>query len=161
MFKGIIAIAENRVIGNQGRLPWPKEKSDLSFFKEITWGGNVIFGRKTFDGLGKTWLPNRNIYVMTGFNGYGWNQSKCKLAGVNSCTRIIQRDSDLPNGQDFWVCGGKGVYDFFMPQIEEFYVTYINGYYEGDVSMPEFEVQFKKSKTVKQHENYHTVKYSR
>lgn len=160
MFKGIIAIAENRVIGNKNYLPWPKDKTDLSFFKKKTWGGNVIFGRRTFEGLGKTWLPNRNIFVMTTFNSYGWQTSACNYTAGKSCTHIVGSIKDLPEG-DFWVAGGKGVYDSFMPLIQEFYVTYIKGSYEGDVVMPEFESQFPNKLIVASTENYYTVLYWR
>lgn len=156
-FKGIIAIAENRVIGLDNKLPWPKQFSDLAFFKQMTWGGNLIMGRKTFQGLGLSWLPNRNIYVLTKFNPFGWDKSECNFKAGKSCTTIFQSPSDLPDG-DYWVAGGKTIYELFMPQMDEFIVTYIKGVFEGDVEMPEFESQFPKTYVVSENEFYKTVR---
>lgn len=149
---------ENRVIGNGNSLPWPKEKSDLKFFKEKTSGGSLIMGRKTFQGLGTLHLVNRKIYVLTHFNPYSWSVSNLNFQSGSATTHIIKDVNDLPE-QDYWVCGGKAVYELFLPKMCEFFVTYIKGQYEGDVIMPEFEKQFKYSKTIDGNMNYHTVWY--
>ena len=157
-FTGIIAIAENRVIGLQNTLPWPREYSDLKFFKEKTWGGRLIMGRKTFQGLGVTWLPNREIFVLTKFNPFGWVISECNFGVGKAKTHICQVPNDLPDG-DYWVAGGKSVYDLFMPQITEFYVTYIRGVFEGDVTIPAFEHLFPNQEEVKQTDKFRIVRY--
>ena len=48
----IAAMAENRVIGNHGKIPWniPEEQQ---FFKKETLGSTVIMGRSTFDSIGR------------------------------------------------------------------------------------------------------------
>lgn len=160
VFKGIIAIGENRVIGLKDKLPWSKEFSDLKFFKEKTWGGKVIFGRKTFQGLGINWLPNREVYVLTNFNPFGWNVSECNFKVGKAVTKIVQVVDDLPNGE-YWVAGGRKIYELFLPQMTEFYVTYIKGSFEGDTFMPEFESQFPHSEVVSDTANYKIVKYWR
>ena len=43
----IAAIAENRVIGQSGGIPWDLPE-DRRHFRELTWGHPVIMGRKTF-----------------------------------------------------------------------------------------------------------------
>jgi dihydrofolate reductase len=156
MFKGIIAMDDARTIGKDNDLPWPKQNGDLSFFKEKTWGDNVIFGRKTFQGLGRTCLPNRKIYVMTNFNPYGWSYSEINFSGGKGETRIIQHESDLP-AEDFWVCGGKAIYNLFLPKMTECFVTYIKGVFDGNVKMNYFENQFPYQKEIAQTENYRTV----
>ena len=49
--KAIIAMAKNRVIGKNGKLPWPSIKTDLKHFKEFTTGKTLIVGKNTFDTL--------------------------------------------------------------------------------------------------------------
>ncbi len=140
MFKGIIAISNNRVIGNHNDLPWPRAKSDLKFFKDMTWGCNVIFGRRTFEGLGRMWLPKRQIYVLTTNNTFGWTKSEFTGKEGISCTHIVRHPEDLPNA-DYWVAGGKAIYQLFLSQMSELYITYINGTYEGDVMIAESELE--------------------
>ena len=58
----IAAIAHNRVIGKNGKLPWHIPE-DLARFKQLTTGHTVIMGRRTFDGLERP-FPNRvNIVI--------------------------------------------------------------------------------------------------
>ena len=53
----------NRVIGRGGEIPWHLPE-DFKWFKELTTGGIVLMGRKTFASLPKP-LPNRSNVVFT------------------------------------------------------------------------------------------------
>ena len=59
----IAAMAENRVIGRENRLPW-RLSADLRRFKSLTMGKPVIMGRKTYESIGKP-LPGRSNIVVT------------------------------------------------------------------------------------------------
>ena len=61
--KAILAMAQNRVIGKNGGLPWPSIKEDFKWFKEFTTGKKLIVGKNTFDTL--PMLKNREILVLT------------------------------------------------------------------------------------------------
>ena len=63
MIQIIVAYDKNRVIGNKGNLPW-SIPSDLRHFKEITLGGVLIMGRKTYESIGKP-LENRFTIVIS------------------------------------------------------------------------------------------------
>ena len=59
----IVAVAEDRAIGDKGNLLWHLS-SDLKRFKAITTGHTIIMGRKTYDSLPNGALPNsRNIVI--------------------------------------------------------------------------------------------------
>jgi dihydrofolate reductase len=62
-FKAIAAMSLNRVIGAGGKIPWHLPE-DFKWFKKTTMGNVVVFGRKTFESLGKP-LPNRKNLVLT------------------------------------------------------------------------------------------------
>ena len=51
------ALAENRVIGRDNKLPWHLP-NDLKYFKSVTLGKPVLMGRKTWESLGRP-LPGR------------------------------------------------------------------------------------------------------
>ena len=148
-FTGIIAMAKNRVIGANNKLPW-YYKEDLQFFKEKTWGGNVIMGRKTYDGLGRVSLPNRQLWVLTSY------QNTPEIDKVN----FFSNPAELPN-LDFWVAGGLSVYQLTMPIISEFYVTYIQRDYEGDTVMPEFEHLFACQEIIKSTPLFEIKRYTK
>jgi len=58
----IAALADNRVIGLDNKMPWHLP-ADLKHFKATTLGKPIIMGRKTWDSLGRP-LPGRlNLVV--------------------------------------------------------------------------------------------------
>lgn len=59
----IAAMADNRAIGHNGKLPW-NNPEDLGNFKRLTTGGAIIMGRKTFESIGRP-LPNRRNIVLS------------------------------------------------------------------------------------------------
>src|SRR3989338_8757032 len=73
----VVAMAKNRVIGKDNKLPW-HFSSDLKHFKQLTTGSTVIMGRKTFESIGKP-LPGRENFVLS---KSGWRKTNSALAGV-------------------------------------------------------------------------------
>src|SRR5882762_8039845 len=63
IFNAIAAMSENRIIGNQGKIPW-HIPDDFRWFKHKTMGGTLIMGRKTFQSIGKP-LPGRETIVLS------------------------------------------------------------------------------------------------
>ena len=59
----VAAKSENGVIGNGNEIPW-RAKGEQKLFKEITMGGVLIMGRKTYDSIGKP-LPGRETIVIS------------------------------------------------------------------------------------------------
>jgi len=60
----IAAMAENRVIGKDNKMPWhlPEE---LGHFKRITMGKPIVMGRNTFESIGRPLPGRKNIVVST------------------------------------------------------------------------------------------------
>lgn len=82
MFKAIVAMAENRTIGLQGKIPWHLPE-DFKWFKKNTVGKAVLMGRKTFESFEKP-LPNRTNVVLT---------RNPKLLTGNSSASAIYKDA--------------------------------------------------------------------
>jgi len=138
----LAAMAENRVIGVDGVLPWHLPE-DLKFFKRTTTGGAILFGRTTYEGIGKA-LPNRKNYILS----RSW-------AGVEGVTviRSLEGVWDL-NEKSLYICGGAEVYRQFFPICDELLLTRVQGEYEGDTQLPEFESHFEFSDLIESGENY-------
>jgi len=124
---GIGAMTKSRVIGKHGGIPWHSKK-DFAHFRKITLSRDVVFGRKTFEHLPA--LKGRRVWVLG--NGF-YN----KIDGVEYPHRYTQDINDLP--KDCVVAGGAKVYESLLPYCDEFYLTLIEGEYEGDAYMPAFE----------------------
>jgi len=163
--KAIIAMAKNRVIGKNGGLPWPSIKEDFKHFKEFTTDKTLIVGKNTFDTL--PLLKNRECLVLTkpveAIDAYITNQY---LVNNNAMTgqMITMEDVELYSQfrKDYLiVAGGAKTYVKLLPYITEFYVTHVNGTYDGDVFMPPFEDLFTQQEVVKEFDGHKVVKYSK
>jgi len=163
--KAIIAMAQNRVIGKNGGLPWPNIKEDFKHFKEFTMGKTLIVGKNTFDTL--PLLKNRECLILTkpvdDIDAYITNQY---MVNNNAMTGQMITMEDVESYSRFRkgyliVAGGAKTYVKLLPYITEFYVTHVNGTYDGDVFMPPFEDLFTHQEVVKEFDRHKVVKYSK
>jgi dihydrofolate reductase len=156
--KAILAMAQNRVIGKNGGLPWSSIKEDFKWFKEFTMGKKLIVGKNTFDTL--PMLKNREILVLTRRVEELSEIPNQYLINKNDLTgKIITDISDLDS--DIIVAGGAKTYVRLLPYITEFYVTHVNGTYDGDTFMPPFEDLFTNKEVVKEFDLHKVIKYSK
>jgi dihydrofolate reductase len=156
--KAILAMAQNRVIGKNGGLPWPSIKEDFKWFKEFTTGKKLIVGKNTFDTL--PMLKNREILVLTRKVEELSEITNQYLINKNDLTgKIISDVSDLDS--DIIVAGGAKTYVRLLPYITEFYVTHVNGTYDGDTFMPPFEDLFTNKEVVKEFDLHKVIKYTK
>ena len=163
--KSIIAMAQNRVIGKNGGLPWPNIKEDLKHFKEFTMGKTLIVGKNTFDTL--PLLKNRECLVLTkpvdDIDAYITNQY---MVNNNAMTGQMITMEDVESYSRFRkgyliVAGGAKTYVKLLPYITEFYVTHVNGTYDGDTFMPPFEDLFTNQEVVKEFDGHKVVVYTK
>ena len=156
--KAILAMAKNRCIGKNGGLPWPSIKEDFKWFKEFTTGKKLIVGKNTFDTL--PMLKNREILVLTRKVEELSEITNQYLINKNDLTgKIISDVSDLDS--DIIVAGGAKTYVRLLPYITEFYVTHVNGSYDGDTFMPPFEDLYNNQEVVKEFDLHKVIKYSK
>jgi dihydrofolate reductase len=163
--KAILAMAQNRVIGKNGGLPWPSIKEDFKWFREFTMGKKLIVGKNTFDTL--PLLKNREILVLTRLveelDAYVQNQYFVNNNGLSG-KMIDIRDViifELKNNPDIIVAGGAKTYVKLLPYITEFYVTHVNGSYDGDTFMSSFEDLFTNKEVVKEFDGHKVIKYTK
>ena len=163
--KAIVAMAKNRVIGKNSALPWPSIKEDLNHFKEFTTGKTLIVGKNTFDTL--PLLKNRECLVLTkpveAIDAYITNQY---LVNNNDMTGQMITMEDIESYSQFRkdyliVVGGAKTYVKLLPYITEFYVTHVNGNYDGDTFMPEFEHLFTHQEVVKEFDGHKVIMYTK
>ena len=158
-------MAQNRVIGKNGGLPWPSIKEDFKWFKEFTVGNTIVVGKNTFDTL--PLLKNRECLVLSKgdsvLDAYIENQY---IVNNNSMTGQLVTIQDIESYSQFRkdyliVAGGAKTYIKLLPYINEFYVTHVNGNYDGDTFMPEFEHLFTNKETIKEFDLHKVIKYTK
>lgn len=153
--KAIAAIDERRGIGKNNGIPW-KISEDFKWFKEFTIGKILVVGKTTFDNLPP--LKNRNLIVLT-------NNKKCyednydPITNTANCYRNSEEilNIDAHHKGELIVIGGAKTYEFFLPNITEFYVTHVKGSYDADTYMIPFEHNFNNQQLIKEFEGGHKV----
>jgi dihydrofolate reductase len=126
----IAALARNRVIGIENRLPW-RLPSDLARFKRLTMGHHLIMGRKTFESIGKP-LPGRTTVVIT--RGAFSAPNVCIARSLDEAFSVAGED-DMP-----FICGGAEVYRQSIDIADILYLTIIDKDVIGDALFPEFDI---------------------
>lgn len=124
----IAAMAENRVIGREGAMPWDLPE-DRRRFREITWGHPIIMGRKTFDSIGRP-LPGRKNIVLT-------RQPDFRAEGCLVLHDMRSALEACAGSDEVFIIGGGELYREALPLSERIYLTVVHGEFEGDVLFPE------------------------
>jgi dihydrofolate reductase len=130
-FKAIVAMARNRVIGKDNKLPWhiPEE---LRWFKKMTTGNIIIMGRKTWESIGKP-LPNRETIVVS--------RSNIEVPNVRSVRSLSELNPET-DPREFFIIGGAQLFAEGLPLCSDIYLTLIKRDFSGDVFLPPFEDRF-------------------
>ena len=127
----VAAMAKNRVIGKEGKMPWYLPE-DLKFFKELTSGNTIIMGRKTFDSIGKA-LPNRRNIVIT-------RNKELKIPNVELAHSLTEALELVSSENEVFVIGGAQIYQEALSFADKLYLTHIEIEVAGDAFFPDFDL---------------------
>jgi dihydrofolate reductase len=148
----VVAIASNYDIGKNNQLLWHLP-NDLKHFKEITSGGTIIMGRKTFDSVGKP-LPRRRNIVIT--------RQAIEIPGCEVVGSIDEAIALCKTEHEVFIVGGAEIYRQAMHLVNRIYLTIVHHTFDADTFFPE--IDYKDWKET-DHEDYetdekHAFKYS-
>ncbi|HLT97331.1 MAG TPA: dihydrofolate reductase, partial [Acidimicrobiia bacterium] len=94
----VAAVARNGVIGLDGDIPWHLP-DDLRRFKEMTMGGTLVMGRKTYESIGRP-LPGRRTIVISG-------NPDLRIDGVETASSLEEALAMAGDSEIFVVGGGE------------------------------------------------------
>jgi dihydrofolate reductase len=129
----IAAVAENGVIGADGRIPW-RLPTDFAFFKRTTMGKPLVMGRRTFESIGRP-LPGRTSIVVTRRRDYA-PEGVIAAPDLGEALRRAQEIAAAGGAAEVMVGGGALVYAEAMPLAQRLYVTHVALAPEGDTRFP-------------------------
>ncbi|MDR1574485.1 MAG: dihydrofolate reductase [Treponema sp.] len=132
----IAAMAENRVIGKDGALPWSL-KADMAHFRELTSGWPCVMGRKTWESLPRRPLPGRLNVVVS-----GTMREACP--GVKVFPSLAAAVEHCFAYQKIFICGGASIYREALSLADRIELTLIRQNYEGDTFFPEIDARWTK-----------------
>jgi dihydrofolate reductase len=126
----IAALAKNRVIGIENRLPW-RLPEDLAHFKALTLHHPVLMGRKTFESLGRP-LPHRTNVVIT--RNVDYHPEGCLVADSIPAAIALCQDAD-----EIFFIGGAELYAQAIPLADRLYLTEVDVDAAGDAWFPDYD----------------------
>ncbi|WP_165245176.1 dihydrofolate reductase [Paludisphaera soli] len=125
----VVAMANDRVIGRDGGLPWRLPR-DLKHFRALTWGKPIVMGRKTHESLGRA-LPGRLNIVLS--RGEFAHQPEIQVA--RSVEEALEQ-ARATGADEVMVIGGGQVYEAFRPLCDRIHLTLVEGEFAGDTFFP-------------------------
>lgn len=142
----VVACAENRVIGREGRLPWHIPE-DLAFFHAETAGQICVLGRVCYDTWPRVHEDGRRPVVLTSrplartaAHDRGGPPSPAHFApvAVKSLSAALAVAEDLPG--EICICGGERIYEetLALDRPMRLQLTLVHARVEGDTFFPEW-----------------------
>lgn len=126
----IAAMAENRVIGRDGGLPW-QLPDEMREFKRKTVDHTVIMGRRTYQELGRPLANRRNVVVS--------RNPDYQPAGVTVVPNLEEALALGATEREVFVIGGAEVYRQALPIADRLHLTTVHAEVAGDTFFPAFE----------------------
>jgi len=126
----IVAMANNRTIGLDNRMPWHLP-ADLKHFKAITMDHPIIMGRKTYQSIGKA-LPGRRNMVVSRDPDFKLTDAEV-VGDLDTAVDLCSHASDI------MIIGGANIYQQMLPRTDRLYLTFIDLDVAGDTFFPDWQ----------------------
>jgi dihydrofolate reductase len=123
----IVAMAKNRVIGAQNRIPW-HVPGEQKLFKQITMGHHIVMGRKTYESIGRL-LPGRTTVIVT-------RQRNFVVPGAIVAHSLADALNAAARDDEIFVIGGAELFRQALPVAHRIHLSIVDLEPEGDVYMP-------------------------
>jgi dihydrofolate reductase len=127
----IVAMARNRVIGANNRIPW-RLPGEQQMFKQITMGHHIVMGRKTYESIGRL-LPGRTTVIVT-------RQPDYHVAGAVIAHSLHDAINAAARDTEIFVIGGAELFREALAIADRIHLTVVDTEVAGDTLMPEIDL---------------------
>lgn len=156
MIRAIMAVDEKGGISKNGSMPWPKNISDLQWFKQNTINTVVIMGRLTWiDPFMPSPLKNRINVLVTNKNNQDYLGADEYISG--DIVKNINKLTDKYSDKDIFIIGGANIINQSFDLIQEFYLTRIYGNFgcDKEINLNKVEGSMKMVKKIENNNTCH------
>jgi dihydrofolate reductase len=130
----VAALTDDRVIGDEGELPWPSIPADKQQYRARIADAPVILGRRTFESMLDD-LPGAAQIVLSRSERSFDVDTAHHAGSVDEAVGIAEEIG----GDAAYVVGGAGIYELFQPHLDRMFLSRVPGEYDGDAYYPAFD----------------------
>jgi dihydrofolate reductase len=131
----IACVDSNSAIGNKGEL-LTKPPLDFKHFKKLTTNNFVVFGRKTYEEIGRPLSDRQNI-VITSQTNHDYHPEVSVYPSVQDV--LFDYINYAEKEVDLFICGGERVYKEFMEHADFIHLTIVDYTFpDTDTFFPKF-----------------------
>ncbi|MGE5525245.1 MAG: dihydrofolate reductase [Rhodospirillaceae bacterium] len=123
----IVAMAKNRVIGLDNKIPWHLP-AELKLFKDVTMGHHIVMGRRTWESINRL-LPGRTSVIVT-------RQADYRVPGALVVHSLEEALAVSGADEEVFVIGGAQLFRESLARADRLHLTVVDAEPEGDTYMP-------------------------
>ena len=127
----IVAMAKNRVIGADNKIPWHLP-NELRLFKSLTMGHHIVMGRRTYESINRL-LPGRTTVIVT-------RQRDYEVPGAVVAHSVEEALAACRGDDEVFVIGGAELFRETLPIADRLHLTVVDAEPAGDTFMPEIDM---------------------
>jgi len=125
----IAARSRNNVIGDDDRIPW-RAKGEQALFRDITMGGVLVMGRRTYATIGRP-LPGRTTVVVSRNRSF-------VAPGCIVCHDLADAVATAHRLGEVFIAGGGEIYALGLDLADGVHLTTVQCEAKGNVLFPPF-----------------------
>lgn len=131
----VAAVAENRVIGADGEIPWVSLPADREQYRARIAEDPIILGRRTFESMRDDLPGLAQIVVSRSMDTV--DVDSAQIAETVPAAIDAARAFDTGTA---YVIGGGQIYALFQPYLDRMVLSRVPGEYPGDTYYPEWDL---------------------
>lgn len=159
----VVAYDEDRVIGNNGEIPWSLPE-DFKHFRQLTMGHICVMGRKTWASLPEQYrpLPGRLNFVISRSEIRHPSPSVLFFKSIQECVELANMHW---KEKEMFVIGGAEIYKLFLDSglVDRVVASEVYGLHGGDTFFPELPLEglelVKSRKVLQNFDDFRIVEY--
>lgn len=152
----MVAVAENGVIGKDGKMPW-HSKEELQYFKKTTLNHPVLMGRKTLESMGKPLKGRLNIILSQKPELMEKYEDIIVFGNIEDAFEYCENK----NFEKLFVLGGEEVYRQTMDQCDTMLISRMKFEAGGDTFFPEIDETVWKIESISKYNDFDVYRYKK
>ena len=152
----MVAVAQNGVIGKDGKMPW-HSKEELQYFKKTTLNYPVLMGRKTLESMGKPLKNRLNIILSKKSELLKDYDDIVTFHNIDDAFEYCENQ----NFEKLFVLGGEEIYRQTMNLCDTMLISKMKFEVEGDTFFPRIDENIWELDSITKYNDFDVYRYKK